>query len=51
MLNAEIVAIALTELKNMFEILISDHTGDHFYTIMAANEVEAVAIAQQAHLS
>ena len=44
------VEIALTELKNMFEILISDHTGEYFYTIMAANEVEAVAIAEQAHV-
>lgn len=51
MLKSEIVTVALTELKNMFEILISDHTGDHFYTIMAANEVEAVAIARQAHLN
>ena len=48
-MNTETIKVALTELKNMFEILISDHTGDHFYTIMAANEVEAVAIAQQAH--
>ena len=45
------IEVALTELKNMFEILIRDHTGEYFYTIMAANEVEAIALAQQAHIN
>lgn len=43
------IEVALTELKNMFEIMISDATGEYFYTIMAANEIEAVEIAKQAH--
>lgn len=45
------IEVALTEIERMFEILISDATGEYFYTIMAANEVEAIALAQQAHLN
>lgn len=45
------VEIGLTDTAGLFEIAISDQTGEYFYTIMAANEVEAVEIAKQAHLN
>ena len=45
------IEVALTEIERLFEILISDATGEYFYTIFAANEVEAIALAQQAHIN